>query len=289
VTEIDFGKLPSRAAKVYQKAFMRNTPDNYQNYVDSLVKGEAKVNSATLFPADIVRAIRCNIGNSDVLNAQWEALPNYMEGCTMNILPVIDVSGSMDCPAYGNTTAMDVSVSLGMYLSTRNEGEFKNLWCNFSETPKIFSITGDNITQQYHSIIGTSWGYSTNLQSVFDLILNRAVSTNVPANDMPKAIIIISDMEFDSASSPSKTNFEVIKEKYKASGYELPIVVFWNANSRADNTPVTKDEQNVILVGGYSPVIMKHILANNLKPITPMQMMIDTISPKYSYLDAIFK
>jgi hypothetical protein len=287
---IDFSKLPSKAAKIYQKAFMKNATESYTAYVESLKKEDktVKVNAATLFPSDIITSIRRGDGNADVLNAQWKALPNYMEGCSMNILPIVDVSGSMDCQAYGNTTAMDVAIALGTYISTRNEGAFKNLWCTFSAKPTIENIKGNTIKEQWVNMKNSAWGYNTNLQAVFNLILGRAQSANVPAEDMPEAILIISDMEFDTASRTS-TNFETIKAKYAQVGYRMPKVVFWNANARGNNSPVTKDEENVVLIGGYSPVAMKTILARGFAPVTPWEAMMNTIQDKYMYLDEIVK
>lgn len=284
---IDFSKLPSRAAKIYQKAFERNAPEAYAEYVASLVEGEAKVNANTLYPHDLVVGIRRHQGNKDVMNAQWDALPDYMSGTEFkNILPVIDTSSSMNSSAYGNITAMDVSISIGIYLSTRNKGEFKNLWCNFDTKPQLKTITGNTLSEYINSLDYNNWGGNTNIQAVFDLILNRAVSCNVPEEDMPQAIVIVSDMEFDYAVS-GRTNFEVIKRKYSNSGYKMPVLVFWNACSRNSNVPVSSNEDGVILIGGYSPVIMKNVLESGFKPVTPFSMMMSTIEGKYEYLNSL--
>jgi UDP-N-acetylglucosamine--N-acetylmuramyl-(pentapeptide) pyrophosphoryl-undecaprenol N-acetylglucosamine transferase len=68
----------------------------------------------------------------------------------------------------------------------------------------------------------THWTMNTDLQKVFDLILDTSIEHKVKENDMPKTIYIISDMEFDAATSDNKkTNFKIIKQKYKEAGYEI--------------------------------------------------------------------
>jgi hypothetical protein len=97
---IDFGKLPSVASARYQKAFWKRNEAGYKAYIASLQKGEAKINASAVYPYDVTKSLQR--GNADVAIEQWKALPNYMEGSTERILPVVDVSGSMGCPAGGN-------------------------------------------------------------------------------------------------------------------------------------------------------------------------------------------
>ena len=42
---------------------------------------------------------------------------------------------------------------------------------------------------------------NTDLQATFKLILDQAVKHNVPVSEMPTKVLILSDMEFDSAIS----------------------------------------------------------------------------------------
>jgi hypothetical protein len=227
-------------------------------------------------------------GNNDVLDAQWEALPNYMEGSELrNVFPVIDTSGSMTCTAYGNTSCMDVAVGLGIYLAQRNEGAFKNVWCNFSTTPKIYQLPEGKLSKAVGGIDFSNWSMSTDLNAVFSLVLNTAVRNKVPESDMPKTILILSDMEFNSACGRygSTSNFNKIREQYTSAGYEMPLVVFWNIQSRNGTAPVRFDENGVVLVGGYSPVIMKEILSGNITGMTPEKFVINAVGSRYSYLN----
>lgn len=165
---------------------------------------------------------------------------------------------------------MDVSVSLAMYIAERNKNEaFKDYFISFSERPKFHKITGNTLFERCNSVqLGDV--ANTDIQKVFDLMLNRAKQYNVPVKDMPKFILIVSDMEFDDcADNSSLSNFENIRNKYKYANYPMPTLVFWNVNSRNNHTPVAINDRGVVLISGCSPVIMKYALTacNNVNDI----------------------
>ena len=206
-----------------------------------------------------------------------------MEGCKDRILPICDVSGSMV------GTPMEVSVALGCYISERNEGPFKDAFITFNSRPELQILTGD-IISRFGQLRNANWGMNTNLQSVFDLILRRAQETHMAQELMPTKLLIISDMEFDSACGydglwtvPELTNFEAIKAKYTAAGYKMPGIIFWNVRGNAGNVPVTMRDQNVGLVSGYSPSILKSVL--QAKVLSPIELMLNTVNAeRYSVI-----
>ena len=118
-----------------------------------------------------------------------------MANCNSKILPLCDVSGSMSIHVSGNTTAMDICIALGMYISERNEGIFKDAFITFSENPQINYVRGDNLYQRYRSLHSANWGYNTNIKKVFSTLLDKAENNNISPNDMPDTILIMSDME----------------------------------------------------------------------------------------------
>jgi hypothetical protein len=84
-------------------------------------------------------------------------------------------------------------------------------------------------------------------------------------------------MEFDGAcSNNDQTNFDVMKRKFQAVGYELPKVVWWNVDSRNDNCPIRFDDTGTALVSGCSPSILKAVLANT--ELTPMGTMLEAVN-----------
>jgi uncharacterized protein with von Willebrand factor type A (vWA) domain len=135
-----------------------------------------------------------------------------MEGCTERILPVCDVSGSMQ------GQPMDVSIGLGLYISERNEGPFKDLVLTFSAEPQFHMVQGNTLTDRVHNLRKADWGYNTDLNKTFRMLLDRAKAGNVAQEDMPTKLLIISDMEFDAACD-KHTNFDVIKVMYEEAGY----------------------------------------------------------------------
>lgn len=130
-----------------------------------------------------------------------------------------------------------------------------------------------------HSIID-----NTDIQAVFDLILTTAVSSGTKQSDMPSKIIIISDMQFDyMTNNADLTNFENAKRKFEEAGYDMPDMVFWNVDSRADDAPVRHNEQGVALVSGLTPNIFKQVLLKEFS--TPRDMMIETLmNERYDFV-----
>lgn len=275
---INFSHVPSRAMSIYRSAFERNAPKQFQDFVDSLVKGEIKVNAGAVFPHDIVHDIMNSNGNAlAVSHGMWNALPNFAAG-TGKTLVMADVSSSMGglYKNAGGPAPMLVSVSLALYFATKTTGPFANHFMTFSSVPSLVKLPESGSLKDKISIIERSdWGMSTNLQKAFDVILQSAAKQNVAAEDMPERIVIVSDMEFDRACTD--TNFELISKKYAEAGYTLPSIVFWNVNGRAGNVPVTYDQTGAALVSGYSPSIMKSIVETGTLA-SPLDVMLQTLS-----------
>jgi hypothetical protein len=275
---IEYDKLPSVAGNKYRTAFYKHDEARYTEFINSVLKGENKINSATLFPYQLYQAfIRGD--NEKSIEAQWNSLPNYLTDNTKRILPVCDVSGSM------TGLPMDISVSLGVYISERNKGIFKDAFITFSSNPRMEHLKG-NICQRFRQLSRAHWSMSTDLKAVFILVLKSAVYHKLPESEMPTQILIISDMEFDEATGGNKiTNYEKIKKQYNDHGYELPSIVFWNVRGRIDNVPVNKYDENTALISGASPSIIKSVLGETMSPV---QVMLDTLNTeRYSVFDNI--
>ena len=272
---IEYSKIPSQAFQKYKRAFARNDEYRFTSFIDAVVKGEAKVNSGTLFPYQLYQSFNRGM-DTNALLAQWINLPDYVgEG---SFLPVCDVSGSM------MGLPMDISVSLGVYLSERNKSVFKDAFITFSESPKLQYLKG-NVIERFNQLRRAEWGMSTNLQSVFDLVLNKAKENNLSQSDLPETILIISDMEFNSACR-YRTNFEAIQDKFEAAGYKMPKLAFWNVNGREGNVPVSADTKDVALISGASPSIVKNVLSG--KDFTPKGIMLETLlSERYEKIMAL--
>ena len=271
---IEYSHVPSLAAARYQKAFNRNDPMGYAKYKSKLATGEAKINANAVYPYDVIKSGKFG-GDHAVMQAQWDALPRYI-GDEL-VLPMCDVSGSMGCPVGGNDnlSCMDVCVSLGLYLADKNTGPFKDMFLTFSASPSINVLKGD-LRSKLRQLETADWGMNTNLNAAFDEILRVAVKGKVKAADMPKYLLIMSDMEFDRCTQFDDSAMQMIQRKFEAAGYEVPKIVFWNLHARAGNVPVKYNMKNVALVSGFSPSIMTAVLG--AKDMSPVSVMLETLN-----------
>ena len=271
--EIEYSQIPSVAINKYNKAWYRNDEERFKKYLKDVKAGKSKINASAIFPHDIIKEALYTTdwsmsikGLNDAQIAQWNALPNWLGDSVNSLIPVCDTSGSM----YG--LPIQICLALGLYISERNQGPFKDAFITFSGNPKMQILKGD-INQRLSQLIHAEWGQNTNLTGVFELILRKAKEVNLPEEMMPKTILVISDMEFDYCGN--LTNYEMIKKAYSASGYQCPQLVFWNVNGRAGNVPVTVNKQGVALISGASPSVIKSVLTNKVNPVDIMDATIE--------------
>lgn len=279
-TQINYGHVPSVAAGRYSKAFGRHDEAGYTAYKAKLVTGEAKINAQAVYPYNVINTLKR--GDSDIAVAQWDALPNYI-GDEL-VLPMVDVSGSMSCAVGGTPglSCMDVAVSLGLYLADKNTGAFKDMFLTFSEQSKIEVLKG-NLRDKYNQLSHAQWGMSTNLHRAFDEVLRVATKGDVAPQDMPKYVLILSDMEFNACTKYDDSAIEMIRRKYSEAGYEVPSIIFWNLHARPGNSPVTANENGTALVSGFSPAIMTAVL--RAENVTPVDIMLQAVNAeRYSVI-----
>lgn len=271
---INFSHVPSVASARLQKAFGRNAPEQYGAYLASLEKGEkgVKINATTVFPHDIIRSFAT--GNERAAEQQWKALPNYAGA--KNVLPMVDLSGSMSAQISGSVTAMDIAIGLGLYMSEKQNSAFKDIILTFSSQPKLFKLTANSTYGKVKEIMKVAEVSNTNIQAGFDRILDFARMNKVSQDDMPEYLLIVSDMEFDSCAN-QKTNYQDAKDKFAAAGYTLPKIIFWCVTSRNKQFPVTTKDENTALISGYSPAIMKALVSGKLNNFSPEGVMLETI------------
>ncbi len=280
----DYSKQPSKAMFKYRQAFILNDNERYRKFLQDVSEGKAKLHTGALAPYEIIMPIF--EGNPDeeakkALNVTWNALEDFTNN--ENALAVVDGSGSM----YSGVVIypIAVAVSLGIYFAERNTGMFRNHFITFSASPQLVEIKGDNIFDKVQYCASFNEIANTNIQKVFELILNTAVKHNVPQDEMPSRIYIISDMEFDSCTKDSDmTNFEYAKKIFAEHNYTLPEVIFWNVDSRNNQQPVTMNEQGVCLISGVSPRIFSMIKSGRF---SPLEYMLDILnSERYADIRA---
>lgn len=283
--DITYPQVPSVAMNKYRKAFLKNDTNRFNEYISLVNDGKEEIKAGVLFPHQLYQAYKRN-ENKVAVEAQWINLPDYMTDSNERIIPVCDVSGSMES-SYGKTkvSPMDVSVSLGVYISERNKGIFKDAFITFSERPTMQYLKG-SLYERLRQLNRADWGMSTNLEAVYDLILKSAVNNNISEDEMPTKILIISDMEFNSCvRNNNDTAIKMIERMYSDAGYKMPEIIFWNVNGRLENIPAKNDKKGVGLVSGFSPSILKSILQGSVE--TPISLMLKTVmSDRYNVITA---
>lgn len=268
---INYPAVPSRAMMNYRKAFARHDQERFDEYLNKVQSGERKINSVTLYPYDIVEKIFYKHEDNKVLEAQWDNLPDYVDG-DVNAVVMADVSGSM----YGRPLA--TSIGLAMYFAERNKGAYHNLFMTFSQNPKFVVVKGETITQKIKFISRADWGMNTDLEKALLKILDVAIENHCSQEEIPKSLIIISDMEIDCCTNQKhRENFyDYVYRVYEEHGYKIPNVVFWNVNSRHDVFLADKDRKGVQLVSGQSASTFKNLIGCVDK--TPVEMMYSVLN-----------
>ena len=283
--EINFSAIPSKAGLIYRNAFARRDliAKKYENFITD---ENTKVNADTLYPYEIVQkvtnAINWNWNPMSTLdraavNKYWKNLPDYLDGADLSMLCVVDTSGSMTCNYHGGPKPIDVAISLGLYCAERMTGPFANKYISFASVPQLINTNGKDFVEKVLNIYKTNLVDNTNLARVFHLLLNTARQKGVKKEDLPKTIVVISDMEIDGATgyAYSKTDLKITMEHIRAQweffGYELPKLVYWNVNAR--NNTILDDGPNVSYVSGCNPVIFKQVLTGK----TGIELMLEVL------------
>ena len=300
--EIEFDKIPSKAGLIYKNAFARR--DIIKAKYEKFAKDETtKVNAGTLYPYEVVeKAInlmhpqsysrqRVAMDNVDrlMINKYWENLTDYFNGAKLNALAMVDTSGSM------MGTPMNVAVSLGLYCAEKAGGPFANHYISFSSRPQLIECVGADFCDKVDRIVSTNLCENTNIEGAFDMLLSTAIANRVKQSDLPEYIIVISDMEFDSAtgnyswsrrntsqinSRNAETVMESIERKWNQSGYVMPKLIFWNVDARQNNIPMLGNDY-VSYVSGFSPSIFQSILTGK----TGYELMMETLDrERYSVI-----
>ena len=279
--KIDFSEVPAKAMLKYNETFNKNMPEKFKTYKESLIKGETKINTTGLFSYEIINKILTDkIYDEELYNLMWENQKDIFEGNTNNLLVVADTSGSMK--SYGSIPYY-TSVGLAMYIAERNKGFFKNHFITFSEKPTLQEIKGNTLIEKVHNMREIN-AWNTDVDKVFELILKTSKEHDLKQADLPSQILIISDMEFDKGVySQNGTNFEGWKKAFKEEGYNLPTIIFWNVAGNTQGALVTKFENDVAMISGFSANILNNLLT--LDKYTPYDIMIERLSVYLELLD----
>ena len=289
--EIEFDKIPSKAGMIYRNAFARHDVERMKSkkqiksYEDFIKNKNTKVNAKALYPYEVVgkaydftRRFSYSLHNvsfNDIerlaINKYWDNLKDYFNNCKLDALCVIDTSASM----WG--TPISVAISLGMYAAEKARGPFHGYYVSFSRRPQLVRVEGVDFVDKVQRIYEKNICENTNIEATFDMLLDTAINNGCTQKDLPKNIVIISDMEFDSQvgsyEKTQQTLMENIRDKWRCYGFKMPNLVFWNVDARRNNVPM-RVQNGVTLVSGFSPVTFEMIM----KGKTAFDLMMDKLN-----------
>lgn len=281
----DYEQVPGGAMLKYGIAFCKNDEKRYYEYLDAVQKGTKKMNSATIYPYEVIRkfenAYDISEEEAKSLDTIWNSFSR--EGIASKSIVVRDGSGSMY--DYNPVSANSVATSLALLFAERLQGEFHNKFITFSSKPQLVEVEGNTIQEKYDFISKYDDVSNTNIEKVYRLILGVYSNPNFKKEDSLDQIVIISDMEFDCIrDGKDKSTFEFFKEEFEKLGYPMPEIVYWNVRARSTHLPVKKDENNVKLVSGASASLIDLVTKNDA--YNPYDMMLKCLE-KYSCFDSI--
>lgn len=261
--QVEYSAVPSRAMAKYRKAFKRHDSERFEKFLSRVEKGEVKINADTLYPYDLVKKYLTSCWDSysredRVVEAQWKALPNYIDGKN-NVLVMADVSGSMYC---ADARPIASSIGLALYFAEHNQGDFHGLYMTFSRQPNFIKVQdGNTLCQNVKSVLNTGVGYDTNLEAAFDKILDTCIKNNISKEDMPKALVVVSDMQINCYNSGYGLDFVTeMALRFHQKGYTMPKLILWNVEARRDTFLASKTNPYVQFASGSSTSTFKSIL-----------------------------
>lgn len=278
---IDFNAIPGKALFQMTKQPSKNKQsfidrhgltDRYVQWIES-----KPVVKFTGYPHDLYRAI--NFSTIDMnhvqritANKQFDGLlektrADGTSGLNENVWVAIDTSGSMGWNTIDNkgTRPIDVCVSLGIYFSSLNEGAFKDHVVMFDDNSYVKKLSGSFVDKCLQLQKTCAMG-GTNFQSVIDEIVRvRRNNPQIPVEDYPTTLLVVSDMQFNSVSpirsTDTITNQQAAQKKLTQVGLPPMRFIWWNLNVRSNTSQQAKlDDENVTLLSGFDPAIISIIL-----------------------------
>lgn len=301
--KIDFNTVPSRAMLKLKKAFSEHQEERFNEWKENLSKGKTVIKAKQLMPHELIKNLCQSRSFSrdifekpdlQILQAQWNVIVEEVrkQGSFKDMIAVVDTSSSMFSSDY---LPLSVSVSIGMLISEIVEGKFHGHLLTFNTNPAFAVIPDSDVLTRFNAVRNMSWGGTTNIEGTFKLILDKCLEKEVPPSEMPKKLVIISDMQFDECDKRLRkeglkdgiTNFQRIEEMYDKSGYTRPTLIFWNVNGAIIDFPITTNDNKTCMISGFSPSIMKSFMKG--EEITAVSVLKNVLQDKrYDEIRKVF-
>ena len=280
-SEIDYETVPAKANMIYDKAFEKHDIYRRYLYLIKVFMGDGKLNTNGLMPYEIVHRLTKNgfyggLREDNLAEMLWKKIIEdgfKNEWGFEDAIVVADGSGSMYAKASGSSSVLAIEIcnSLAIYFAERNVGAYNNLFMTFSGTPEIVILKGKTLERKIYNARRANWGMNTDLKAAFYKVLEIALKNNISQEEMPKSIIVISDMEIDCCGNEDWSFYDNMANKFNESGYDIPNIIFWNVNSRNNVFHADADRKGVQICSGQSTTVFKQLI--DCIGFTPVEMM----------------
>jgi len=224
-----------------------------------------KESAMSPYRSDITKEELANVQlEIDLLNSQWRDNATQT-GALGNMIPMVDVSGSME------GDPMHVAIALGLRIAEKSVLGKRVM--TFSSKPTWVNLEGyETFVDQVSIVKKAEWGMNTNLLAAFDVILNSVIQNKLkPEEVQDMVLVILSDMQIDAGDNcDKKALYETIQAKYAAAGIRLygqpfkpPHILFWNLISTG-GFPSLSNQPNVSMMSGFSPALLNQFCEQGL-------------------------
>ena len=255
--ELDWNKIPGRALSLLASGnFLKrhNLVNSYQDWID-----KQDVAPFVGYPCELYKRFR-NMSSlsytlSKTIDKQFDGLVKKAEAdekVTENVLVGLDTSGSMMTQIKGlsNYSCIDMAVSLALFFAKLNKGAFHNKVMMFDNVSTPFDLPSESFTTNAKALPHVGCG-GTNFQSIIDeLVKIRVQNPQIPLEEYPKTILVVSDMQFNPISrnwgwtsipiTEKPTNAEYsrnkLKEVFPSEFVDSMKFVWWDCAGRGTNT-----------------------------------------------------
>lgn len=278
--QINYSQVPSVALQQYRATFKKRDQTRFDEWVAKLSRGDksVKVNVSQLFPHTVAEGYLRGGAKDELVEAQFKALVEEVKkmGTFDRALVISDTSSSM------SGTPMDVSITLGILISRCLAAPFTDFMINFSEQPTFSKLSGHDLHQDVVTLRRLPWGGSTNLDAVFDQLLQKAVELRLPKEQMPTRLYILTDMQFNQVSGCGYGGgnpfgaLDRARQKFASRGYEVPEIVCWNLRGDTSTSAMPDRQQGTCTITGFSTSVLKAVMKGRIPD--PYTVMVEALT-----------
>ena len=211
------------------------------------------------------------------LDAQFKGLVDKARAdgkITENVWCCLDTSGSMNRGVEGlkNISCEDIASSLALFFAELNTGAFHNKVIMFDNVSYPYDMKGDSFCDRIMNLPSVGCG-GTNFQSAVDEIIKiRKGHPEIPLEDYPTTILVVSDMQFNPvnyswgfSTRTEPTNYEYsvrsLKTVFPSEFVDNMKFIWWDcASRRRQDFAATTQDNGCYFFSGFDGSIISMLM-----------------------------